>query len=224
MAKKRKKKKIYIYICRSLEEQPQNLLWELKHYAKLSIPPWTTYNCWLFSFLRRAWFLPVDARGIKIFLDQDTCRPGANPPGVDSVAVVTVGPRETCCWTLTWDRLCPPCAKSLSHVQLFVALWTLAHQAPLSMGFPREEYWRGLRTLLQGIFPTQGSDSCLLHLLPWQVGSLQLAEINSEYSLEGLMLKFQYFGHLMWRADTLEKTLMLGKIEGRRRKGRQRMR
>ena len=53
-----------------------------------------------------------------------------------------------------------------------------------------------------------------------------LKEINAEYSLEGLMLKLklQYFGHLMRRADSLEKTLMLGKIEGRRRRGRQRMR
>ena len=51
-------------------------------------------------------------------------------------------------------------------------------------------------------------------------------EINPEYSLEGLMLKLklQYFGHLMWRANSLEKTLMLGKIEGRRRRGWQRMR
>ena len=51
-----------------------------------------------------------------------------------------------------------------------------------------------------------------------------LKEINPEYSLEGLMLKLQYFGHLMRRTDSLEKTLMLGKIEGRRRRGRQRMR
>ena len=51
-----------------------------------------------------------------------------------------------------------------------------------------------------------------------------LKEISSEYSLEGLMLKLQYFGHLMQRVDSLEKTLMLGKIEGRRRRGRQRMR
>ena len=53
-----------------------------------------------------------------------------------------------------------------------------------------------------------------------------LKEINYEYSLEGLMLKFnlQSFGHLMWRTNSLEKTLMLGKIEGRRRQGRQRMR
>ena len=53
-----------------------------------------------------------------------------------------------------------------------------------------------------------------------------LKEINPEYSLEGMMLKpkLQYFGHLMQRADSLEKTLMLGKIEGRRRMGQQRMR
>ena len=51
-----------------------------------------------------------------------------------------------------------------------------------------------------------------------------LKEINPEYSLEGLLLKLQYFGHLMHRADSLEKSLMLGKIEGRRRRGRQRMR
>ena len=53
-----------------------------------------------------------------------------------------------------------------------------------------------------------------------------LKEISPEYSLEGLMLKLrlQYFGHLMRRTGSMEKTLMLGKIEGRRRRGRQRMR
>ena len=51
-----------------------------------------------------------------------------------------------------------------------------------------------------------------------------LNEIKPEYSLEELMLKLQYFGHLMGRAESLEKTLMLGKTEGRRRRGRQRMR
>ena len=53
-----------------------------------------------------------------------------------------------------------------------------------------------------------------------------LKEISPEYSLEGLMLKLklQYFGHLMRRVDSFEKTLMLGKIEGRRRRGQQRMR
>ena len=51
-----------------------------------------------------------------------------------------------------------------------------------------------------------------------------LKEINPEYSLEGLMLKLQYFSHLMQSADTLEKTLMLGKTDGKRRKAQQRMR
>ena len=53
-----------------------------------------------------------------------------------------------------------------------------------------------------------------------------LKEINPEYSLEGLMLKLrlQYFGHLIQRVDSLEKTLMLGKIEGKRKRGQQRMR
>ena len=61
--------------------------------------------------------------------------------------------------------------------------------------------------------------------VPWTARKSILKEISPGCSLEGLMLKLklQYFGHLMRRADSLEKTLMLGKIEGRRRKGRQRM-
>ena len=51
-----------------------------------------------------------------------------------------------------------------------------------------------------------------------------LKKISPVYSLEGLVLKFQYFGHLMQRTDSLEKNLMLGKIEGKRRRGQQRMR
>jgi len=63
--------------------------------------------------------------------------------------------------------------------------------------------------------------------VPWTAkrsNQSNLKEISPEYSLEGLMLKLQYFGHLMQRTDSLEKTPMLGKIEGRRRRGRQRMR
>ena len=55
----------------------------------------------------------------------------------------------------------------------------------------------------------------------WRSNQSVLKEINPEYSLEGLMLKFQYFGYLMQRIDSLEKTLMLGKIEGRRIRGKQ---
>ena len=60
----------------------------------------------------------------------------------------------------------------------------------------------------------------------WESFELQGDPASPEYSLEGLKLKLklQYFGHLMWRTDSLEKTLMLGKIEGRRRRGWQRMR
>ena len=69
-----------------------------------------------------------------------------------------------------------------------------------------------------------GEDS----IVPWIARSNQsiIKKINPEYSLEGLMLKLklQYFGHLMQRTDSLEETLTLGKIEGRRRRGRQRMR
>ena len=116
--------------------------------------------------------------------------------------------------------------------------------------------------LLQGIFPTEGLNTDLLHCrqilyhlshqgnpqgyqltlisflvivqslscgrrlfrVPWTTRSNQsiLKKISPEYSLEGLMMKLkcQYFGHLMHRTDSLEKTLMLGKIEGRRRRGR----
>ena len=63
--------------------------------------------------------------------------------------------------------------------------------------------------------------------VPWTAkrsNQSTLKEINPKYSLEGLMLKLQYFGHLMQRANSLKKTLRLGKIESRRRRGRQKMR
>ena len=60
--------------------------------------------------------------------------------------------------------------------------------------------------------------------IPWRSNQSILKEISPEYSLEGLMLKLklQYFGHLMWKADSFEKTLMLGQVEDRRRRGWQR--
>jgi len=75
------------------------------------------------------------------------------------------------------------------------------------------ELWCG-KTLLRVLWTARRSNQSILK------------EITPEYSLERLMLKlkFQYFGHLMWRTDSFEKTLMLGKTEGRRRRGRQRMR
>ena len=120
---------------------------------------------------------------------------------------------------------------SLSHVRLFANPWTVAHQAPLSMEFSSKN---------TGVFPSPGdlpdpgfkpvspamqADS-LLSELPESIVSPKEKEINPEYSLEGLMLKLklQYFGYLMWRADSLEKIQMLGKVEGRRRRAWQRMR
>ena len=136
-------------------------------------------------------------------------------------------------------------------------LWTATHQAPLSTGFSRQEYWSGLpfpspyRQILYHlsyreapyaceswtikIAERQRTDAfelwCWSRLLrvPWTTRRSNrsiLKEISPGCSLEGpmLKLKLQYFGHLMRKADSFEKTLMLGKIEGRRRKGRQRMR
>ena len=79
-----------------------------------------------------------------------------------------------------------------------------------------------------GFFPTVVLKKTLLRV-PWTARRSNqsiLKQISPEYSLEGLMLKLklQYFGHLMQRTHSLERTLMLGKIEGRRRRGQQRMR
>ena len=116
--------------------------------------------------------------------------------------------------SLLWSAACL-CAKSLSRARLFATPWTVVHQAPLSMGFSRQDYWTGgWRRVLRVPWTARRSNQSILK------------EINPEYSLEGLMLKLklQPFGHLMWRTDSLEKTLTLRKFEGRRRRGRQRMR
>ena len=71
------------------------------------------------------------------------------------------------------------CMHTLSHVQLSVTPWTVAHQAPLSGEFPRQEYWVGCHFLFLGIFLTQGWNLCLLHLLHWQADSLTLYHLGS---------------------------------------------
>ena len=70
---------------------------------------------------------------------------------------------------------CMSCVKYFSRVWLFVTLWTIAHQALLSMGFSRQEYWNVLPIPPQGDRPTQGLNPCLLHLLNWLVDSLPQA-------------------------------------------------
>ena len=76
----------------------------------------------------------------------------------------------------------------LSCVWLFAIPWTAAGQAPLSMGFPRQEYWNGCHFLVQGIFPTQGLN---LGLLPWQGDSLPLTHQGSPRHLHTLNLLHQ---------------------------------
>ena len=94
----------------------------------------------------------------------------------------------------------------------YVWMWELDSQENWA---PNWCFWTVvLEKTLESLLDCKGSNQSILR------------EISPEYSLEGLMLKLklQYFGHLMWRTDSFEKTLMLGKIEGRRRRGRQRMR
>ena len=69
--------------------------------------------------------------------------------------------------------------QSLSFVQLSMAPWTVAHQASLSMGFPRQEYWSGLPFPSPGDLPTQGSNLSLLCLLHWQADSLLMSHLGS---------------------------------------------
>ena len=138
--------------------------------------------------------------------------------------------------------------KSLSRVQLFATPWTLAHQASPSMGFSRQEYWSGLPfpspgylfykhvpgiVIHSAFLPPSKKNWCFQTMVlektlesPLDSKNSILKEINPGYSLEGLMLKLklQYFGHLRQRTDSLEKTLMMRKIEGKRRTGWQRMR
>ena len=76
-------------------------------------------------------------------------------------------------------RMCMLVPNHLSHVRLFATLWTITLQAPLSMGSPGKNPGVCCRALLQGIFPTQGSNLQLLHLLHWQVDSLPLSHLGS---------------------------------------------
>ena len=99
------------------------------------------------------------------------------------------------------------------------------------MEFSRQEYWSALPFPSPGDLPDPGiehwSPALQADSLPSEPpGSLIPKEINPGYSLEGLMLrlKLQHFGHLIWRADYLEKTLILGKIRGKKRSGQQRVR
>ena len=100
---------------------------------------------------------------------------------------------QSCPLTSSWvclpnDMLSEWHVQAFSHVQLFVTLWTIAHQAPLSMEFSRQEYSSGLPFPSPGDLPTQGPNPCLWCLLHWQADSLPLCHLGSHISLEHLLI------------------------------------
>ena len=99
----------------------------------------------------------------------------------------------------------------LSRAQLFATPWTVAYQAPLSMGFCRQEYWSGLPFLSLGFFLTQGSNQGLLHLLHWQVDSLSLAWpgklCTMHYFHNYLVLSMSLISIIIWFMRNLQNAL-----------------
>ena len=93
------------------------------------------------------------------------------------------------CWWIQWNNedsgvstgncVCVCMVSQFSHVQLFVTLWTIAHQAPLSMGFSRQKYWSELPCPPPEDFPHPGIEPCLLFLRHWQAVSFPLAHLGS---------------------------------------------
>ena len=142
-------------------------------------------------------------------------------------------------WTL-WEKARVGCFKRTASKHVYYLRWNRSPAqvgcmrqvlGPVALGRPRGIRWRGR---------WEGGSGWgihvylwLIHVYVWQkplqyckiisLPLIKIKEINTKYSLEGLMLKLklQYFGHLNRITDSLEKTLMLGKIEGRRRRGRQ---
>ena len=90
------------------------------------------------------------------------------------------GPAQSNCQVLKPIKSPSVCAQSLSHVQLFVTPWTVACQAPLSLGFSRQEYWRGLPFLSPGDLPDPEIQPCLLH---WQADSFPLSQLGRPKAL-----------------------------------------
>ena len=137
-------------------------------------------------------------------------------PAKQLTTLSAASPGSACgSWYSSWSPLIPVAGREEGvegHKWFVIQRWAWCGPILLIIHWPFEQW--GWRRLLRVPWTARGSNQLILK------------EINPEYSLEGLMLelKLQYFAHLMWRADSLEKTLMLGKIEGRRRRGQQRMR
>ena len=134
------------------------------------------------------------------------------------------------CLLAPWKKICEQPIKHIKKQRHCFANKDLSSQ---SYGFSSNHVWMWELDHKEGWAPKNWSfQTVVLKKTPQspldrkEIKLVILKEINPECSLEGLMLKlkFQYFGHLMGRADSLKKTLMLGKVESRRRRGRQRMR
>ena len=141
---------------------------------------------------------------------------------------------ETNCGIFTEWNAAAAAAKSLQSCPTLCNPLDGSPPGPLSWNSPGKNTGVGCHSLLQGIFPTQVSNPGLLHCRqilyhlshqgsPIMLDFIMLGTILVSWYYY-LKLKLQYFGHLMQRADSLEKTLKLGKIEGRRRSGWQKMR
>ena len=90
----------------------------------------------------------------------------------------------------------------LSRIHLFATPWTVTHQAPLSMGFSRQEYWSELPFLLQGIFLTHRSNLCFLHLLNWQADYLPLHHLGSLNEIRLALNQIWFVCSYMKRKET----------------------
>ena len=177
--------------------------WSFSFSFSFSIGPSNEYSGLI--FFRIDWF--------DLFAVQGTLQESSPTPQFKSISSLVLsllyGPTLTSITLSTKVRLVK--AMVFPVVMCGCESWTLKKTEPQRIEAFELWYWR---RLLRVSWTTRRSNQSILK------------EISPEYSLEGLLLKLklQYFGHLMWRADSFEKTLMLGKIEHRRRRGRQRMR
>ena len=180
-------------------KEPWSEVWEINMNIILALPYWPCVCLWQPG---RPWFPHLQKRqaggdGDKAFSKQDNSWLSCFPPKM--------------------NREYQYCHSFIPIIRYGCESWTKKKTKQQRIdAFDLWSWWR----LLRVSWTARRSNHYILFFFP----NHYILKINLEYSLEGLMLKLQYFGHLMQRTDSLEKTLMLGNIEGRRRRGQQRMR
>ena len=196
----------HLILCRPLLLQP-SILPSIRVFSNESVLHirWPKY--WSFSFSVSLSNQYLGLISFRIWLDWSPCSPR------DSQESSPTQPRQHIKKKRHYFAKKGPSNQSYGFPTSHVWMWELIKERKLSTEELLILLWCWRRLLW----------------IPWTARRSNkpiLKDISPEYSLEGLMLKLklQYFGHLMWRTDSLEKTLMMGKIEGRRRRGRQRMR